>query len=302
MSDDKPDPAALYSQALLDLGRLKSSREETDRLLLRVDKLLEPFLVLEAGNVATIGNWYLHPGGRLVERRTQRDLTQVDDPADLLRRVVEGLAERAARALKESQARTEQLGRAIETIEPGGPWEHSDEGAPAPNSLWLDSQGGVVEVLFRRVVSGEQVLDYRDLEADTSKFATREEFLALHTPHEPRGFAGGLPIPGSWWEFKHGGAPLQCCGGTVFRVLGEESSLHITPRNLTQEYVYLPGADGEIKLGTTWCDDRDPHIVVRVRHVTPPYVDITKGEDGVRLTHAAFRRRYRPVKAADGAE
>lgn len=302
MSDNQPDPAALYSQALLDLGRLKSARGEQEALVARIQNLLAPFA--EGGTAWTgTGEWYLQPGGAILQRRTCKTLLDADDPAGLLRRTVQHLAERARADLETSEARLEKLGAALGEIEPGGPWEHSSEGVPAPHSLWLNPHQGIAEVLARRLFDGRQVLDYRHLGADTYKTSTREEFLASHVPYEPLGFKNGLPIPESWWEFKHGERPIQHLGELNFRQFGGRGEvLRLLPRELLEQYVYLPGGVDPIKAGSKWEDALDPDIVVRVQHVTPTHVDVATEEDGERLTHSAFRRRYRPAKDADGSK
>ncbi len=302
MSDNQPDPAALYSQALLDLGRLKSVRGERDALLARIQNLLAPFA--EGGVVWTgTGEWYLHPGGAVLQRRTCKALLDADDPAGLLRGTVKFLAERTRVNLETLEAQLEKLAAALGEIEPGGPWEHSSEGVPAPHSLWLNPHQGIAEVLSRRLFDGRQVLDYRHLGADTYKTTTREEFLASHTPYEPLGFKDGLPIEGTWWEYKHGERPIQHLGDLDFRQFGGRGEvLRLLPRELLEQYVYLPGGVDPIKAGSKWEDALDPDIVVRVQHVTPTHVDVATEEDGERLTHSAFRRRYRPAKDADGSK
>lgn len=302
MSDDRPDPATLYSQALLDLGRLKSARGEQEALVARIQNLLAPFA--EGGVVWTgTGEWYLHPGGAILQRRTCKTLLDADDPAGLLRGTLRHLAERTRVDLETLEAQLEKLGAALGEIEPGGPWEYSSEGVPAPHSLWLNPHQGVAEVLSRRVFDGRQVLDYRYLGADTYKTTAREEFRATHTPYEPPGFENGLPILGSWWEFKHGGGPLQHLGDLNFRQLGSSGPpLRFLPRELLERYVYLPGGVDPIEVGAKWEDALDPSLIVRVRHATPTHVDFESGADGERLTHSAFRRRYRPAKDADGTE
>lgn len=302
MSDDQPDPATLYSQALLDLGRLKSVRGEREALVTRIQNLLAPFA--EEGSVWTgTGEWFLRPGGEVVERNTCKTLLDAADPAGLLRGTLRHLAERTRVDLETLEAQLEKLRAVVGEIEPGGPWEHSDEGTPAPHSLWLNPHQGIAEVLCRRLFDGRQVLDYRYLGADTYKTTTREEFRATRTPYEPLGFENGLPIPGSWWEFKYGERPVQHLGDLNFRQLGISGlTLQILPRELLERYVYLPGGVDPIKVGAKWEDALDPSLIVRVQHVTPTHVDFESGDDSERLTHSAFRRRYRPAKDADGTE